>query len=169
MGNFGCTKHALWVGCKKLTGIFKNLRSDFVVNVLRTKQYIHRFVLLTLFPYGKSQLLPVWHSYQQKMGHHNMLLPVGHQQKKERTIFDNSVTFFTPRPMGNLISRQGNNVNSTNMQIFNCPQDINHDKQKCTLTIRCNLNCTPTQFSIFNSQLLPLSLPAFFLNFIDDV
>ena len=30
------------VGCKKLWVLLKYLRSDFVVNVLRTKQYIHR-------------------------------------------------------------------------------------------------------------------------------
>ena len=29
-------------GCKKLGGLLKNLRSDFVVNVLRTTQYFHR-------------------------------------------------------------------------------------------------------------------------------
>ena len=45
--NVGCTNcsidiYALWVGCKKLWVLLKYLRSDFVVNVLRTKQYIHR-------------------------------------------------------------------------------------------------------------------------------
>jgi hypothetical protein len=33
---------SICVGCKKLHVIIKNLRSDFVVNVLRTTQYIHR-------------------------------------------------------------------------------------------------------------------------------
>ena len=40
------------VGCKKLWAILKYLRSDFVVNVLRTKQYIHRIRSIDL-----SQLL----------------------------------------------------------------------------------------------------------------
>ena len=34
--------NALRVGCKKLWALLKYLRSDFVVNALRTKQYIHR-------------------------------------------------------------------------------------------------------------------------------
>jgi hypothetical protein len=34
------------------------------------------------------------------MGHHNMLLPVGHERKKERTIFDNIAAFLTTQVGG---------------------------------------------------------------------
>ena len=68
------------VGCKKLWALLKYLRSDFVVNVLRTKQYIHRIRSIDFISLreiaaiacmafisienGKSQLLSVWHLYQ---------------------------------------------------------------------------------------------------------
>ena len=75
---FSIGMNALRVGCKKLWALFKYLRSDFVVNVLRTKQYIHRIRSIDIISRWEISAIARMAFINRKWADTIMQLPIGH-------------------------------------------------------------------------------------------